>query len=84
MRRDPEKGILALPLEDLGLLNPVELMGFFLWVAVVAYHQEDKETLLEALGHVEWSARGLTEKEVLRGKMIAFDMYEHHGVDSLD
>ena len=84
MRKEPEKGFLALPHEDADLLNPVELMGFCLWVAVVAHYKGDKETLMEALVRAERAARGLTEKEVLRGKVIAFDMYEHHGIGNPD
>jgi len=81
MRMEPDKGFDALSRKDISLLNPVEFMGLYFWMALVA---PDTEKLRLALGEAERIAKGLTEKEVRRGKEIALAMHEHHGIDTLD
>tara|TARA_R100001594_G_scaffold17491_1_gene35588 strand:+ start:653 stop:928 length:276 start_codon:yes stop_codon:yes gene_type:complete len=81
MRMEPDKGFNVLSREDVALLNPVEFMGLYIWMALVA---PDTEKLRMALGEAERIAKGLTENEVRRGKVIALDMHEHHGIDTLD
>jgi len=81
MRMDPNKGFNALSRKEISLLNPVEFMGLFIWMALVA--PDDAKTKM-ALGEAERIAAGLTEKEVRRGKVIALAMHEHHGIDTLD
>lgn len=81
MRMEPDKGFNALSREDVALLNPVEFLGLYIWMALVA---PDTEKLQMALGEAERIAKGLTENEVRRGKGIARDMHKHHGIDTLD
>lgn len=47
MRMEPDKGFNALSREDVALLNPVEFLGLFIWMALVA---PDTEKLQMALG----------------------------------
>ncbi len=81
MRMDPNKGFNALSRKDVSLLNPVEFMGLFIWMALVA---PDEAKAKMALGEANQIARTLTAKEVRCGKLLALALHKHHGIETLD
>ncbi len=81
MRMDPHKGFNALSRKDVSLLNPVEFMGLFIWMALVA---PDEAKAKMAVGEANRIAERLNAREVRRGKLLALALHEHHGIETLD